>query len=279
MWENIKYVSTGTSLVAFIFAVVAYIYKLKGDNRIKLIKSAKNEKQVKLINNMLEFFNIETSKLTNKQRFDLAIQQVSIKSRKHLINAIVTCIISLSFLLLAGFAITKIPNEETTNYKKVQLDYEKLKTELKNTQKSRTIIIDNESDSDVQNLLSDFAVDFQNQNWKSVISYFSLEHVSAQFDLFLNDHSHFSTLSSIEKANFLNKVKKQYIIETMNLDNSRLTHDEILNNIKKIVFLEVKDVSEDVWKASFVLNLKDSTKILGSFLINKYDKTFFGPFG
>jgi hypothetical protein len=67
MWEAIAYVSSGLMLVAFLAAVVAWVFKGKVEERERLIRTAKADQRADLVRNALGFFHVDTSGLTREQ--------------------------------------------------------------------------------------------------------------------------------------------------------------------------------------------------------------------
>jgi hypothetical protein len=107
MWEAIQYVSTGLTLVAFLAAVGAWVYKARVDAREKLIATANADQRTELVARTLEYFDVDTSGLTKDQKYDLALTQIHARSQRYQQTAVVVCFIALVLALLAGFAISR----------------------------------------------------------------------------------------------------------------------------------------------------------------------------
>src|SRR5882724_5918626 len=106
-WEAIQYVSSGLTLVAFFAAIAAATYRLRLRREEELIKSAPEKQRAELIQTALEFFRIDSSKLTKQQQYDLALRQVRERARRFQTSAIVICFGCVVFLLATIYAINK----------------------------------------------------------------------------------------------------------------------------------------------------------------------------
>ena len=101
MWTAIQYVSSGLTLVAFIAAVVAYIYRKKISSTERLIRTANQDDRGKLVADALEVFRIDASNLTKEQQYEIAIEQIKNKSmRSKLLAYIITVIAILASVVL-----------------------------------------------------------------------------------------------------------------------------------------------------------------------------------
>lgn len=76
MWEAIKYVSSGLTLVAFVIAAAVSLYRKQILAKAKLINLAREEDRAPLISKSLEFLEIDPSELTKEQRYKIATVQI-----------------------------------------------------------------------------------------------------------------------------------------------------------------------------------------------------------
>ncbi|QDT50506.1 hypothetical protein Pan258_45850 [Symmachiella dynata] len=76
MWTAISYVSSGVTLVAFLGAVGAWLYRRKMIQLEKLIGSAPEADRGQLVANALEVFHVDSSGLTKAQQYQLALEQI-----------------------------------------------------------------------------------------------------------------------------------------------------------------------------------------------------------
>ena len=104
MWEAIRYVSSGITLIAFIVAAVlwAHRYNLLGTER--RIKLAPESERAALIDRTLESFRIDPQSLAQKDRYALAVKQLDLRAEQF--RLIVFGVVTLSVIaaLLAIFA-------------------------------------------------------------------------------------------------------------------------------------------------------------------------------
>src|SRR5713101_5416592 len=95
MWEAIKYVGSGLTLVAFAIAVTAAVYRWRLRREERLIKTAPEDQRGELVRNALEFFEVHTPNLTKDQQYKIALEQIQQRARRFTISAIVIIVISL----------------------------------------------------------------------------------------------------------------------------------------------------------------------------------------
>jgi hypothetical protein len=107
MWDAIGLVSSGVTLTAFIVAVAAISYKNKLLVKANLIKSANEADRKDLVINALEFFHVDTSRLSKEQQYDIAMEQIWAKTKrfKHIVS--VLCLIIVSGSFVAIYALSK----------------------------------------------------------------------------------------------------------------------------------------------------------------------------
>ncbi|HKS27318.1 MAG TPA: hypothetical protein VJS44_05835 [Pyrinomonadaceae bacterium] len=106
MWRAITYVSSGFALVAFIVAVAASVYKIMILKDERLIKQAPEGKRAALIERAL--VGIKTDpKLSRKQNYALAIEQLRQRADKVRLTAIVVVIIAVLVSVLGVVALRR----------------------------------------------------------------------------------------------------------------------------------------------------------------------------
>jgi hypothetical protein len=107
MWEAIAYVSGGVSLAAFIVAVGASVYKSALDRKVRLIAQAPEEDRARLVKDELEFFAINTEKLSSEQMHELAIRQIEEKAKRFKTTAVVVVILAAFAAAISVFALAR----------------------------------------------------------------------------------------------------------------------------------------------------------------------------
>jgi hypothetical protein len=109
MWKAITYVSSGITLIAFICAVAAWIYRTKILERERTIRLAPENARSALVERTLEFFSVDTVGLTRQQKYDLALHQIHARAARFRTTAIVIVIIAFLASGVGAFAILREP--------------------------------------------------------------------------------------------------------------------------------------------------------------------------
>lgn len=113
MWTAIQYVGSGLTLVAFLAALAAWLYRRQLLIKERLIQSVPEGKRAELVERTLVLFKVDTHRLTKKQQYDLALEQIREQARKFKLTAGVIVIIAIIAAALTVAAIWQI-NPATT---------------------------------------------------------------------------------------------------------------------------------------------------------------------
>lgn len=105
MWKAIAYVSSGVTLVAFIIAVAASIYRNQILKTERVIRLAPEDARAGLVERALEFFSVDTGGLTRNQKYDLAIKQIHARATRFRTTATVVVMITFLAASVTTFAI------------------------------------------------------------------------------------------------------------------------------------------------------------------------------
>lgn len=111
MWEAIKYVGSGFTLIAFLFAVGSIMYRQYIMREEKLIRTVPEGQRAALVKDALEFFGVDTAQLTQSQQYDIALEQI--RSRGKRFQTGVTVIVAVT-IIAAGttaYAIYENPSK------------------------------------------------------------------------------------------------------------------------------------------------------------------------
>src|SRR5437763_11444133 len=95
MWQAIPFVSGGATLLAFLAAIGALVYRTRARRERELINSADEKDRARLVEHVLETFVIETGSLTREQKHDLAIRQLNARMQRYWIAALVVVTLAL----------------------------------------------------------------------------------------------------------------------------------------------------------------------------------------
>ena len=83
MWTAIQFVSSGFTLAAFFVAVAAWAYRRKLLADSELIRTApKEERKALVFAKYGKLFDIDTTKLTKQQSYDLAVEQIRTRAKQ-----------------------------------------------------------------------------------------------------------------------------------------------------------------------------------------------------
>ncbi|MDB6024135.1 MAG: hypothetical protein JWM68_358 [Verrucomicrobiales bacterium] len=115
MWQAIQYVGSAITLIAFIAATVAWIFKVKVQKEERLIKLARVDERTELVRDALEFFRVDTANLSKEQQFKIAFEQIHARAQRFKIAAIVVCIIAVLAAIVTIYTIIHAPNASVSN--------------------------------------------------------------------------------------------------------------------------------------------------------------------
>ncbi len=119
MWEAIDYVNGPFTLVAFIAALALLAYRFSVSRTITLIKSASESDRTSLIEDVLEGYHVDLSKLTRDQVFIFALEKLRQREARFRWGAILLGLFGvLGFVLL----FTEGRNSAHTQLKKTVVD-------------------------------------------------------------------------------------------------------------------------------------------------------------
>jgi hypothetical protein len=95
VWGALAYVSSGVTLIAFISAVIAWSYKLKSTERERLVRTTPKEQRASIVQDVLEFFHVDPSGLTQERQYQIAIEQIHARAKRFQIAAVVVCFLAV----------------------------------------------------------------------------------------------------------------------------------------------------------------------------------------
>lgn len=99
MWEAIKYVGTPLTLLAFVVAVAAQIYRARTINLRKLVDSVPEADRAGLIESTLRDFTVvDTTAMTRTQKHDLAVRALDQRERRLRAVLVTATVLTLLFL-------------------------------------------------------------------------------------------------------------------------------------------------------------------------------------
>lgn len=130
IWKAITFVTSGLTLVAFIFAGVFWILKSIVDKKENIIKSSAEGDRATLSRWLNEFFDVDTSTLTTEQKFQLALVQIKEKSKRFRTISIIVCVLAVLLFFITVFALTQINNDKQDIIDKTEKSITALKLPL-----------------------------------------------------------------------------------------------------------------------------------------------------
>jgi hypothetical protein len=109
MWQAIQYVTTPLTLLAFVVAVGAYVYRLRASKVKTLIDSAPEAARPALVEGALrDFKTVDTANLTKAQQYEIALRSLGQRERRLRIIGLFAII--LFFLLCAVLVVLALIN-------------------------------------------------------------------------------------------------------------------------------------------------------------------------
>lgn len=100
MWTAIKYVGFALALIAFLSALIAWLYgRSRFVKRERLIKNAAEDQRAELVERVLIIFNEDADGLTREGQYDLALTRLGEKAKRFKI-------ITAGLLVIAALAAT-----------------------------------------------------------------------------------------------------------------------------------------------------------------------------
>ena len=109
LWKAISYVSSPLTLVAFLAAVVAWIYITQLGRITRLITNAKESDRRVLIEGIFDVMRVDPHKLPAAKRYELAQQLIHGRSLKLKLAFVAFLIVAFGLLALSAFAIYSQP--------------------------------------------------------------------------------------------------------------------------------------------------------------------------
>ncbi len=106
-WQSIGYVSSGFTLVAFIVAAGVWAYRKVLLQKQWLIRQAPEQDRARLVENTLEFFNVDTSGLTKQEKYRIVMKQINERAVRFKITALVVVIIACLATGVSIFALSR----------------------------------------------------------------------------------------------------------------------------------------------------------------------------
>lgn len=113
VWKAITYVSSPLTLVAFLAAVVAWVYVTQLKRIENLISSAKEADRKVLLEGVLDVLRVDANKLPQAKRFELAVQLLHGRTLKLKLAFAAFLVVAVFLLGLSAFAIYRQPPEHS----------------------------------------------------------------------------------------------------------------------------------------------------------------------
>lgn len=106
-WQSIGYVSSALTLVAFIVAAGVWAYRKALLQKQWLIRQAPEQDRARLVENTLEFFNVDTSGLTKQEKYQIVMKQINERAVRFKITALVVVIIACLATTVSIYALSR----------------------------------------------------------------------------------------------------------------------------------------------------------------------------
>jgi hypothetical protein len=103
MWRVIQFVTTPITLIAFVIAVSAWLYRIKISSARKLVETANPKDRAELVLATLETYHIRNDNLTPDQKFDLMKKVIQVRANQSRLIALVAVVVAvLTAIVLAA---------------------------------------------------------------------------------------------------------------------------------------------------------------------------------
>jgi hypothetical protein len=115
MWTAISYVSSALTLIAFVWAVSAWLYRFRLLRTERLIRTVPETERAALVERTLVLFSIDSTKLTRDQQYKLALRQIHEQAANYRVTAIVVVIIACLAAAVTLIALFRTQSTNTDN--------------------------------------------------------------------------------------------------------------------------------------------------------------------
>lgn len=115
VWQAITYVSSPLTLVAFLAAVVAWVYITQLKRIENLIGSAEEGDRRVLLEGVLDVLRVPTDDLPAARRYELALQLLQARSLKLKLAFVAFLVVAVGLLVLSAVAIYQRPTEKSVS--------------------------------------------------------------------------------------------------------------------------------------------------------------------
>jgi len=131
MWDSIKYVGSGLSLIAFIVAAILYAYRARLRQRAEIIKTAPEAERLDAIAATAEFFRVDVTPLSRAQKEHIVLTQIQLRARRDLLLSGMALVISilLAVVAIVAIIIPKRIDGFTDDQTRIRLNLDRVKTE------------------------------------------------------------------------------------------------------------------------------------------------------
>ena len=111
MWSAITRVTTGFTLIAFIVAVTAWVYRSSLLYRARLIESAPPCERTPLVERALDLMLLDSAGLTREQKYLLIRQHIAARERRVRAVILAGSLVAVLLAALAAYAIARMAGE------------------------------------------------------------------------------------------------------------------------------------------------------------------------
>lgn len=132
IWNAVPAITSGLTLLSFITAVGAWVYRLKLSHDRELIESAPKSRREAVISAYLGRFDVDTANLTKQQQYDVVVRQIDGQARRFKWVVASSLVIALLFTIMAFFAFDRVWDNDTLRSELSEL--EEIQNELELSQ-------------------------------------------------------------------------------------------------------------------------------------------------
>ncbi len=145
IWNAIKFVTGGLTLVAFIAAAASLVYRRYLLHEENIVKSAPDSDRANIILAKYSGITVDVTKLTRDQKFQIATTQIGQKANQFKVGAMLVGFIAVLLAILAVVAIIEASNENKGKIEGEKTQLEAEKAQLTHIINDMLVTLDNKS--------------------------------------------------------------------------------------------------------------------------------------
>lgn len=111
MWDTVALISSGITLIAFLVATAATVYRARLRHKENLLNSAPESERALVLRELEAQFPVDTASLSGAAKERIIIDQIRVRERLQTKLILYGFLFALAFLALSAYAISKGPDQ------------------------------------------------------------------------------------------------------------------------------------------------------------------------